>query len=222
MVMAGILITIIGIAIIAMAGKAKESELDSDSRNASVSEYHFSKGLILAVFSGIMSASFAFGLAAGDEIRALAVAAGTDPLNQGLPVLCVILLGGFTTNALWCGHLIIKHKRLKELRGEVFDGAIHIKLSAKTLINNYAFCSLAGLAWYLQFFFYTMGEHTLGEQYSFSSWTLHMASIIIFSTLWGVYFREWHGVSGKTKTLVVLGISTLVSSTIIIGYGNTI
>jgi L-rhamnose-H+ transport protein len=70
----------------------------------------------------------------------------------------------------------------------------------------------------MQFFFYTMGETQMGA-YQFASWTLHMASIIIFSTLWGVALHEWKGSSRKTHTLITLGIMILIASTVIIGYG---
>jgi L-rhamnose-H+ transport protein len=78
---------------------------------------------------------------------------------------------------------------------------------------------LAGGIWYLQFFFYTMGESQLGP-YKFSGWTLLNASIIIFSTLWGIGLKEWHGVSLRTKALLALTLLTLVGSTVIVGYGN--
>jgi len=84
---------------------------------------------------------------------------------------------------------------------------------------NWLFCILAGTLWYLQFFFYQMGESQMGA-YKFSSWTLHMASIIIFSTLWGIYFKEWRGAQARTKMLVVLMLLFLVGSTVIIGLGN--
>jgi L-rhamnose-H+ transport protein len=78
---------------------------------------------------------------------------------------------------------------------------------------------LAGTIWYLQFFFYTMGETQMGK-FSFASWTLHMASIIIFSTMWGWIFHEWKGSSKKTHALIAFGIGTLILSTIIIGIGT--
>ena len=80
-------------------------------------------------------------------------------------------------------------------------------------------CALAGTFWYFQFFFYQMGESQMGN-YKFSSWTLHMASIIIFSTLWGIFFKEWRGAQPVTKKLVVLMLALLVGSTCIIGWGN--
>jgi len=90
---------------------------------------------------------------------------------------------------------------------------------APSLGWNYLFSAVAGATWYMQFFFYTMGETQMGR-YKFSSWTLHMASIIIFSTLWGIALKEWRGVSARTKTLVFLTLLTLVGSTMIVGYGN--
>jgi L-rhamnose-H+ transport protein len=87
------------------------------------------------------------------------------------------------------------------------------------MLNNYFFSALAGTTWYMQFFFYTMGETQMGD-YKFSSWTLHMASIIIFSSLWGIALREWKGSSGFTKTLLAMGLLMLVFSTVVVGFGN--
>jgi len=94
------------------------------------------------------------------------------------------------------------------------SGAGHVPILA-----NYLFSALAGAIWYLQFFFYTMGETQMGR-FGFASWTLHMASIIIFSTLWGWYFHEWKGASRKTHRLIAAGIALLVLSTIVIGAGT--
>ena len=82
--------------------------------------------------------------------------------------------------------------------------------------SNYLFTALAGTTWYFQFFFYTMGETQMGK-FGFASWTLHMASIIIFSTMWGWIFHEWKGSSKKAHGLIAGGIATLILSTIIIG-----
>jgi L-rhamnose-H+ transport protein len=86
-------------------------------------------------------------------------------------------------------------------------------------IGNYFFSFLAGTTWYFQFFFYTMGETQMGK-FGFASWTLHMASIIIFSTMWGWIFHEWKGASKKAHGLIAAGIATLIFSTIVIGYGT--
>jgi L-rhamnose-H+ transport protein len=217
-ILAGIAVTLVGIAVVALAGRSKESEMSEEEKTRAIHEFNFRKGIVIAVFSGIMSSCFAYGLAAGEPIRQLSLAAGTGVLWQGLPVLCVVLAGGFTTNFIWCAYLIAKNASLAELAGG--KGRTTPEIGAATpLLRNAFLCAVGGLAWYFQFFFYTMGESQMGE-YGFSSWTLHMASIIIFSTLWGFALKEWQGASGKTLTLVWAGIATLVASTLVIGYGN--
>ena len=219
-ILVGVAVTLLGIFVVALAGRSKESEMSDEEKKKSIHEFNFSKGVLVAVFSGIMSSCFAYGLAAGQPIRDLTLAAGTHVLMQGLPVLCVVLAGGFTTNFLWCAYLIIKNRSLPELAGRKgkstpdFDGPT-------PLLNNALLCVLGGTAWYFQFFFYTMGESQMGR-FGFSSWTLHMASIIIFSTLWGFALKEWQGASRKTLTLVWTGIGILLFSTLVIGAGNFI
>ena len=207
-IFAGVLICLVGITIAGLAGKRKESEIPEELKRESVREFDFRKGIVVATFCGIMSACFAFGLAAGDPVKQLTMHYGTAPLWQGLPVLCLVLLGGFTTNFIWSMILHVRNKSLHEYLSPQFP-----------LLRNYLFSALAGVTWYFQFFFYSMGETQMGR-YGFSSWTLHMASIIIFSTLWGLYFKEWKAASPGTMRLVMAGIATLILSTIIVGYGN--
>ena len=95
------------------------------------------------------------------------------------------------------------------------------KYGPPKLFRSYTACALAGTAWYFQFFFYTMGESQMG-QYKFSSWTLHMSSIIIFATLWGLGLREWKGASGRSLLFLSIGLLVLVSSTVVIGFGNAL
>jgi L-rhamnose-H+ transport protein len=88
------------------------------------------------------------------------------------------------------------------------------------LARNYFFAALAGTIWFLQFFFYGMGESKLGN--GASSWILHMAFIILVANLWGIALKEWNGVSRKTKTTIIIGILAILSSVILVGYGNTL
>jgi L-rhamnose-H+ transport protein len=214
----GIAVCVVGIVFAGMAGISKEHELTTEAKQASVKEFNLKLGLSLGVFAGVMSACLAFGLDAGDAIKKLAVANGGSALWQGLPVLVVALAGGFTTNFIWCAILNARNHSFGEyLKVSAADAKTESK--PRSLGGNYFFSFLAGAIWYMQFFFYTMGESQMGD-YKFSSWTLLMASIIIFSTLWGIALKEWHGVSLRTKVLVTLTLVTLVGSTMIVGYGN--
>ncbi|MBI5834116.1 MAG: L-rhamnose/proton symporter RhaT [Armatimonadetes bacterium] len=213
-VLLGVLVCLGGIAVSGMAGMAKERELTAEQKTEAIGEFSFVKGLLVATFAGIMSACMAFALTAAKPITELAKehlqASGGSAIWQGLPALIVVLAGGFTTNLLWCVSL----NRRNKSGGEYLSRDAEVPLRA-----NYLFAALAGVTWYLQFFFYTMGQTKMGA-YDFSSWTLHMASIIIFSTLWGVALHEWRGTSARTHRLIALGLAVLVGSTLVIGYGN--
>jgi L-rhamnose-H+ transport protein len=243
----GVAVCLLGIGIAALAGLTKEKEMPEEEKKKAIAEFNFTKGILVATFSGIMSACFAFALTAGVPINEASAAAGTETLWTGLPRLIVVLLGGFTTNFVWCVLLNVKNKtgyqywsstlrRASPKREEetiietAVDAPSEEVVSRATagqsaagdrvpMLANYFFSALAGTTWYFQFFFYSMGETQMGK-YSFASWTLHMASIIIFSTMWGWIFHEWKGSSQKAHTLIAAGILTLILSTIVIGYGT--
>jgi L-rhamnose-H+ transport protein len=243
-ILLGVLVCIAGVAVNGAAGVSKEHEVTPEEKaEAGETDYNFGKGLAVAIFAGIMSSFFAFGLDAGKPIGALAktqlLANHRLDLWQNLPVLIVVLWGGFLTNFIWSAILIIKNGSVKQFAGEPglnpmrathatghtlvdfdpLDPSTYDRIAPKTLVANYFFAALAGVVWYFQFFFYSMGQTKMGK-YDFSSWTLHMASIIIFATLWGLFLHEWRGTSRRTKILVATGLLLLVGSTVVVGYGN--
>jgi len=216
-ILAGVAICLLGIAIAGMAGMSKEREMSEEQKTAAIKEFSFKKGLLVATFSGVMSASFSYGLDAGEPIKEITTLKyGTADLWQGLPVLVVVLLGGFTTNFIWCVLLNIRNKTGYQYLSATVRAPVPSRVPRAW---NYFFCALAGTTWYMQFFFYTMGESQMGE-FKFSSWTIHMASIIIFSTLWGIGLREWKGSSRRTRALLTLGLAVLIGSTMVVGYSN--
>ena len=121
----------------------------------------------------------------------------------------VLLWGGLTTNLVWCMVLNARNRSFRDYTNTKVN-----------LANNYFFASLAGTTWFLQFFFYGMGESKLGN--GASSWILHMAFIILVANLWGFALKEWKGVSQKTKTTIIVGVVTIILSVMLVGYGNAI
>jgi L-rhamnose-H+ transport protein len=261
-ILLGIFVCLAGITAAGLAGISKERVMSPEQKKATIKEFNLKKGVGVAVLSGVMSACFAYGLAAGDPIKVLSLKHGTPVLWQGLPVLVVVLIGGFVTNFVWCLVLLVRNKtgyqyftsRVREplRRDETIietaldapsrevvehmgssyrenNGDVQVMLEAPPakkeaqppvpMLTNYLLCALAGTTWYFQFFFYTMGETQMGR-YKFSSWTLHMASIIIFSSLWGIGFKEWKGAGRRAGQLLTLALLLLVGSTVIVGYGN--
>ncbi|HET6559216.1 MAG TPA: L-rhamnose/proton symporter RhaT [Prolixibacteraceae bacterium] len=216
-VLLGIAILLIGIILSGRAGIKKDQDLGHVKEGVN-SEFSLSKGLMIAVVSGILSAFFSFGIDAGKE---MAVAARTLAVDQGYSfvteaeggfkylfenniIFFVILWGGLTTNLIFTTAMIIKNKT----GGDFVD-------KKTPLLSNYLFCALAGTTWFLQFFFYGMGETKIGN--GASSWTLHMATIILTANLWGFYRKEWKGVSKKTYNMILLGIGAILLSVIIVG-----
>jgi len=241
-ILAGVGMCILAIAVSGAAGYSKEQEVsEEDKAIAGERDFSFIKGLFVAIFAGIMSSFFAFGLDAGKPIAAVAhlelAAAGKSDIWSNLPVLIVVLWGGFATNLVWSTVLIFRNKSFRQFAGEPGDNPMGTaavtgdtlmdidltqltqRISGNVLLRNYLLAASAGIIWYFQFFFYSMGQTKMGK-YDFASWTLHMASIIIFANLWGIALKEWKDTSLRTRALVGCGLALLIGSTVVVGYGS--
>src|SRR5450432_1486989 len=202
----GVAVCLFGIFLCGRAGMLKEKELPEEKKKSSVAEFNLVKGLIVAIISGILSACFNFGIEAGKPMAKAAVELGYNPLFQNNVIFVVILRGGLTTNFIWCMILNARNKTFGDYTNK-----------ETPLTRNYIFAALAGTTWFLQFFFYGMGESKLGN--GASSWILHMAFIILTSSMWGFAFKEWKGVSKKTLNTILIGITIIILSVILVGYG---
>lgn len=220
-VMAGLALCVIGIIICGKAGVMKEKQLSSAATTDShamelKTEYKFGLGMLVAIVSGVLSACFNFGLEAGKPMAETAdmLWKAVNPgegnfLFQNNVTYVVVLWGGLTTNFIWCMILNARNKTFGDYTNK------------KTpLLRNYIFAALAGTTWFLQFFFYGMGESKLGN--GASSWILHMAFIILVANMWGLVLKEWKGVNKKTITTIIIGIITIILSVLLVGYGNSL
>ena len=216
-VLIGLGICVIGIILCAKAGMLKEKQFAHLQEEGSANkDYNFGLGIVVAIISGILSACFNFGLEAGkpmaniaNEMWKSANPGGGEFLFQNNVTYVVVLWGGLTTNFIWCMILNFRNKTFGD----------YSKKSVPVL-KNLLFCALAGTTWYLQFFFYGMGESKLGN--GPSSWILHMAFIILISNVWGVVLKEWKGVNQKTFNTIIIGIAVIILSIIVVGYGRTL
>ena len=220
-VLAGLALCVVGIIICGKAGTMKESQLCGAGNidphgTGTKTEYKFALGMFVSIVSGVLSACFNFGLEAGKPMADLAneIWKAANPnqgnfLYQNNVTYVVILWGGLTTNFIWCMILNARNKTFGDYTNK-----------QTPLLKNYIFSALAGTTWFLQFFFYGMGESKLGN--GPSSWILHMAFIILTANMWGLVLKEWKGVSKKTTTTIVVGIITIIVSVLLVGYGNSI
>ena len=210
-ILGGIFTCAVGIAICGLAGRRREVELSANAAEADDESKRFNAriGFAVAVLAGILSACFNFGLEAGKPMAVIAEANGTNPLYSNNVVLIVVLTGGFLSNGLSCLVMNFRNRTAGE----------YIRFD-RTYMPNALLAWLSGITWFCQFFFYGMGKTRLGKEFDFSSWSIHMAFIVVFLNLWGLVFREWQGTTRQTKLLVCMGILILIGSTIVIAYAK--
>ena len=196
----GVCITLAGIAVIGYSGVLCSQSMSEEEKKAAVKDFALTKGLLVALLAGVMSACFALGLDAGTPIKEAALSAGVNPLYAGLPVILLVTFGGFLTNAAYCFWQNIKNGTTKD----------YFKVSPSLFINNVLFCMLAGVLWYSQFFGLEMGKSFFTDNAVLMAfaWSILMSLNVVFSNLWGIILREWAG--ADRKTLVTLGIGLLI------------
>jgi L-rhamnose-H+ transport protein len=206
----GVVVSLIGIVLVGLAGMSKEKELPEEEKKKSVAEYNFGKGMLVALFSGLMSAALGFGLVGGPTIEKLALT--TQPVTPlawaGMPVLVIALLGGFTVNFLWCLFLNAKNKTFGD----------YTKKGAP-IVPNVIFGAIAGAIWVCQFVAFKTGEPQMGNQ-SYVGWAVLMASSIMFSGALGLILGEWKGTSSRTRGLLGVGLAVLLGSAVLSGYSG--
>jgi L-rhamnose-H+ transport protein len=205
-------VSLAGIVFVGMAGRSKELELSEEQKRTAVSEFNFRKGILVAIFSGLMSSAMSFGLQGGPSLQAAALV--TEPETSiiwaGMPVLVVVLLGGFVVNFIWCLFLNVKNRTAKDYVGKTIP-----------ILPNLIFAAIAGAIWCSQFTCFKTGEPQMGST-SYIGWAVLMASQILFSQLLGLMIGEWKGTGKKTRWLLAIGLLLLIASAIIAGIAGSL
>ena len=198
-VIAGVLVTLLGIAIIGVAGSMKSASLSEEEKRAAVKDFNFPKGLAIALLAGFMSGCFNVGLAFGADINFGEL---TPDMYKTLPATLLVTVGGFLTNAVYC----FWQNSRNNTWGDYSKGSVWG--------DNALFCLLAGGLWYSQFFGLSLGKGFLTESPTLMtlSFCILMALNVVFSNVWGIILKEWQGCSRKTITVLVVGIAVLVLS----------
>ena len=197
-VVIGVIVTLVGIAVIGVAGSMKSSLLSEEEKREAVKDFNFGKGITVALLAGFMSACFNIGLAAGSELRF----EGVYEMYATLPATFLVTLGGFCTNAVYCFYQNNKNKTWGDYgKGRVWG-------------NNLLFCLLAGALWYSQFFGLSLGKGFLTSSPSLTTYAfcILMALNVTFSNLWGIILKEWKGCKPSTIAVLVLGLAVLILS----------
>ena len=204
-VLGGVVGSLIGIVFVGLAGKFKENEMPEEQKKKAVAEFNFKKGVVTAVIAGVFSAGMNFGLQGAGVIEDAAVAAGAKACWRGMPVIMVVLWGGYVVELLWCLQQNFKNKTFGDY--------------ARPSLRNVGLSALIGVLWVMQFVCTKAGEPLMGDM-KYISFAVMMASTIFFSTLIGVMLGEWKGTSAKTKGCLTLGTVILVVSFCVMSIGS--
>lgn len=198
-VILGVVVTLLGIAIIGVAGSMKAASLSEEEKKAAVKDFNFPKGLAIALLAGFMSGCFNVGLAFGDDIH---FGTFTPDMFKTLPATFLVTVGGFITNAIYCFYQNTKNHTWSDYKNEEVWG------------NNILYCALAGALWYSQFFGLSLGKGFLTESPTLMtlSFCILMALNVVFSNVWGIILKEWKGCSKKTIAVLIVGIIVLIIS----------
>ena len=205
-VLVGVAVTLIGIAIIGIAGnmkaKALSNSLPQGEGHGGAGDFNFPKGLCIALLAGFMSGCFNVGLTFGADINFGEL---TDPMFRALPATLLVTMGGFVTNAVYCLYQNHKNRTWSDYSNKSVWG------------NNILFCLLAGALWYSQFFGLSLGQGFLRESPELItfSFCILMALNVTFSNVWGIILKEWKGCSRKTIAVLLIGIAILILSSFI-------
>ena len=198
-VIIGVVVTLIGIAIIGVAGGMKSASLSEEEKKEAVKDFNFPKGLAIALLAGFMSGCFNVGLEFGKDIH---FGEFTQPMFRTLPATLLVTVGGFLTNAIYC----LYQNRKNNTFSDYMDG--------KLWASNILFCALAGLLWYSQFFGLSLGRSFFeaGSAMDTLAFCILMALNVTFSNVWGIILKEWKGCSKSTITVLIIGIVVLIVS----------
>ena len=198
-VIIGVVVTLIGIAIIGVAGGMKATSLSEEDKKKAVKDFNFPKGLAIALLAGFMSGCFNVGLGFGKDLNFGDL---TNPMFRTLPATLLVTVGGFLTNAVYC---LYQNKR---------NGTFADYKEGGVWANNLVFCALAGVLWYSQFFGLSLGRSFFeaGSAMDTLAFCVLMALNVTFSNVWGIILKEWKGCSRKTIVVLVTGIAVLILS----------
>lgn len=236
-----VLISLVALVLTGAAARSKDHEITVEEKlEAGERDYASGKGVAIALLAGLMSVFFVFGLATGNSVTALTAAESAGPTRSlaasNLPVLALVLTGGFLTNLVWSVILLFRNRSTRQFSGEPgmnpmrataaagttlvdfdpLDPSTYDRVAPRTLAANYTFAAVAGLIWFVQFFLYGLGHPQAGA-YGFSSEKPAIVSIVLFAMLWGVALHEWKETSARTRLLVTAGVALLIAAIALIG-----
>lgn len=205
-VLLGIGLMLVGVVITAKAGLKRDALLKTTSTDPQ--SVNITKGILIAVTSGVLSAFLNVGFANATPIAKLAESSGAITRNSSLAAWVVVLIGAFLMNALYALYLLIKNKSWDSF-GSLNSG------------KAYFWAIVAGLCWFAALGIYGQGSALMGELGPIIGWPMLLGLSLIISNIWAYSSGEWKNAKGPFRILMA-GLAILILASFVLGYSNTV
>jgi len=204
-VLVGLLISLIGVAFTAKAGIDRDKLQNS---NESKNKSNITKGILIAVVCGVLSALLNVGFSNAAPIAKTAENFGVITRNSSLVAWVVVLWGAFLMNALYCVYLLFKNNTWRSF-------------SALDSFKAYRWSVISGLCWFAALGVYGQGAALLGDIGPIIGWPILLGLSLIISNYWAYRAGEWRNAK-KPFNLLLVGLVILILSATVLGFGSTV
>ena len=204
--MAGTLLVILGIVFYAMAGRRREREAVRSAENAPRTD--FGAGLVICIFSGILSAMLNFAFLYGKEFQDLTLSLGGSARVSANPIWALALTSMFIANGGYPIYLLQKNHSWRTFS------------APGTTAGYWRGGILMGVLWFGSIAFYGMGAAALGNLGGIIGWPVYMAMIIITANLWGAITGEWAKASRRSFAYSWVGMGILLAAIYVISLAS--
>jgi L-rhamnose-H+ transport protein len=210
LIVAGLFLTLIAVAFLAVAGKGRERAERKNSQDAAGEKRpSIGLGLLLCVLAGFLAPALNFSFAFGSKIMDQAVAQGAARMNASYAVWAIGLLGGLISNA---GYVAWKLQRNRTWKLYWRPGAG----------RNWVKGSLMGLLWTGGILLYGRGSILLGELGPAIGWPIFQATIVIVSSVLGALSGEWRHAEARFVRMNNVALVLLVLAIVVLSIGNRV
>jgi L-rhamnose-H+ transport protein len=197
-ILSGIALVLAGVAVCAIAGRAREKAVAAPAHRTSAST-----GLLCAVLAGIGAAAMNFGVAFGQPVIDAATAAGAGEAWRTNAVWAPLLAAGAIPNLLYCIFLMRKNRSASNF----------------TIAGTASYWGLAGVMavlWFVSTLMYGVASIKLGELGPVLGWPFFMSLIVISASLLGLLTGEWKGAGKGPVRIQLAGVALLVLAVIVL------
>jgi L-rhamnose-H+ transport protein len=205
MIILSVVVLLAGVSLVAIAGRKRDATKLATGESGQKGS--FKAGLLICVFSGIFSCMLNLAFSFSRPVAQAATLAGAKPANAQYFVWMIALGGGFIANLVYTVFLLQRNSTWRNFT---------MPRSGLVALLGIGM----GLLWYFGVVLYGGGAGIMGELGTVAGWPIFMATMIVFSTIWGFAMGEWKGSSSEAKWYMLAGLIVLIVASGISGVAN--